>query len=90
MQVWNLHWLARMEGGNIRIAARQGDAELDLTLRPRKPLVLHDQTGLSRKGPRPGQASYYYSFTDLESSGWLKNPGIGKLIPVRGDKLVRS
>lgn len=84
MSVWNLNWFARMDGEKISIAARHGDAELALMLRPRKSLVLHDQNGLSRKGPRPGQASYYYSFTDLETSGQLKTHHIKRLISVRG------
>ncbi|SEM40691.1 Predicted secreted hydrolase [Syntrophus gentianae] len=84
MNVWNLNWFARMEGGQIHIGARHGEAELDLKLRPVKSLVLHGQNGLSRKGPRPGQASYYYSYSDLETTGRLKTAGAGKAVPVRG------
>jgi len=84
MNVWNLNWFARMEDGRIRIIARHGQAELDLQLRPKKPPVLHDRNGLSRKGPRPGQASYYYSLTDLETRGLLKTAGTGETVPVSG------
>lgn len=44
-------------------------AAVRLTLTPRKPLVLQGDDGLSRKGPEPGNASYYYSFTRLRAEG---------------------
>ncbi len=84
MDVWNLDWSARMENGTIRLSARHVDMDLDVTLRPRKPLVLHGENGLSRKGPRPGQASYYYSFTDLETTGTLKTHGLNRPVAVTG------
>ena len=84
MNVWNLNWFARMEQEEIRIRARHGQTELDLTLRPGKPPVLHGQNGLSRKGPRAGQASYYYSFTDLKTAGRLKTAQTGRTVEVRG------
>lgn len=71
MEVWNLDWSAVMEGRTIRLRARTRDMGLDLELTPRKPVVLHGEGGLSRKGPAPGQASYYASFTDLATSGSL-------------------
>lgn len=78
MEVWLFDWSARMEGETIRLAARGAEAELDLILRPRKPVVLHGRGGLSRKGPAPGQASYYASFTDLETRGVLRVAGAGR------------
>ena len=84
MNVWNLEWFARMEGKTIHLNARHAEAELDLELKPRKPLVLHGRKGLSSKGPAPGQASYYYSFTDLETSGTLKTARTGAPVPVTG------
>ena len=36
---------------------------IDLTLDALKPVVLQGDHGLSRKGPTPGNASYYYSYT---------------------------
>ncbi|MDT8342471.1 MAG: lipocalin family protein, partial [Longimicrobiales bacterium] len=41
-----------------------------------KPLVLQGERGLSRKGPEPGNASYYYSFTRLEASGRVRVDGV--------------
>ncbi len=45
------------------IAARE--FALRFTARPTQPLLLQGNAGYSRKGPRPGQASYYYSQPQL-------------------------
>jgi predicted secreted hydrolase len=72
MHVWLLNWMAKMEGEKIRLEARHQGMELSLDLVPRKPLVFHGKNGLSQKGPATGQASYYFSYTDLETSGFIK------------------
>jgi len=69
MDVWLFDWSAAMEDSTIRIHARGADMHLTLELHPRKPPVFHGDGGLSAKGPAEGQASYYVSFTDLESRG---------------------
>jgi len=84
MNVWNLGWSARMEENRISISARHGGMELALELAPRKPLVLQGDRGLSRKGPGKGQASYYYSFTDLATRGTIRTPGAPMPLPVEG------
>jgi predicted secreted hydrolase len=84
MNVWNLGWSAKMRGDRISIRAHHGEMELALDLRPRKPLVLQGERGLSRKGPGKGQASYYYSFTDLESSGTIRTPSLENPVEVQG------
>lgn len=55
---------------------------LELELAPRKPLVLHGTGGYSRKGPEPGNASVYASWTRLAASGTLAIEGRAR--PVRG------
>lgn len=47
-----------------------------LSLAPAKPLVIQGDRGLSRKGPEPGNASFYYSFTRLEASGTVTVDGV--------------
>jgi predicted secreted hydrolase len=74
MDIWLLNWLAKMEGNKIKLEARHQNMELSLVLTPRKPLVFHGQNGLSQKGPMEGQASYYFSYTDLEVKGVIKTP----------------
>jgi predicted secreted hydrolase len=72
LDVWLLDWSARMKTSTIILKARHDQMEVDLSLTPRKPLVFHGQNGLSRKGPGEGQASYYTSFTHLDTEGFLK------------------
>jgi predicted secreted hydrolase len=84
MNVWLLNWMARMEGNRIKLDARHQGMELSLDLVPRKPLVFHGKNGLSQKGPMEGQASYYFSYTDLEAKGFVRTPGSQSSIPVNG------
>ncbi|MHB1194403.1 MAG: lipocalin-like domain-containing protein [Longimicrobiales bacterium] len=53
----------------LRVRAADGDVALDLVLEAGKPRVLQGERGLSRKGPEPGNASYYYSHTRMPTSG---------------------
>ena len=48
---------------------------LSLTLSSQKPVILQGERGLSQKGPKPGNASYYYSYTRLNTTGKIR---IGK------------
>ena len=84
MDVWLLNWSARMKGSGISLEAKSPDMEISLNLTPRKPPVLHGQNGLSKKGPGEGQASYYSSFTDLETHGFLKSQPSASRVVVRG------
>lgn len=73
-RVWIDDWSAHGSGKDgfpVRLAARQGDAGVDLTLVPRKPVVLQGDRGLSRKGGEEGNASYYYSYTRLDARGTI-------------------
>ncbi len=62
-------------GGATRLRAAAQDPasglnlSLDLTLSDLKPPVLQGDRGYSRKGPEPGNASYYVSLTRLASQG---------------------
>ena len=84
MDVWMLNWSARMKNDTIRMEARDKDKFLSLELIPRKPMVFHGQNGLSRKGPIEGQASYYFSYTDLATRGSIRTPLSQTQIPVTG------
>ncbi|HEY0877664.1 MAG TPA: lipocalin-like domain-containing protein [Zeimonas sp.] len=46
--------------------------ELELSFRARTPPLLQGERGFSRKGPRPTQASYYYSRPQLEVRGTIR------------------
>lgn len=59
----------------IEVRAAEGGVALALTLEPVKPVVLQGDDGLSRKGPEPGNASYYYSLTRLAARGTVTVQG---------------
>jgi predicted secreted hydrolase len=63
------------------IAAR--DFALDLRFMPTQPVLLQGAAGFSRKGPRPDQASYYYSLPHLAVSGAISREG--KKLEVQGE-----
>ncbi len=84
MDVRLLDWSARMTGSVIGIKARQNGMELQLELVPQKPIVIHGHDGLSRKGPEEGEASYYASFTDLETKGTIALGNSGPKVAVTG------
>jgi len=74
---WSLEQIAATPL-RLRLRAREGTTHdgdggvpiaIDLTLEERKPMVMHGEQGLSRKGPTPGNASYYYSYTRLRADG---------------------
>ena len=67
--------LVRTPAGVLKTQATGDGFSLDLTLTPTQPLLLQGQEGFSRKGPRPGQASYYYSLPHLKVSGVLSRQG---------------
>jgi len=84
MDVRLLNWSARMHGNTIHIEARHKGMQLSLDLVPKKPVVLHGEHGLSKKGPNEGQASYYYSYTNLQTDGFITLPRSSSSIRVRG------
>ena len=56
----------------IQLSAREDDMAIDLEAHPQKPLVLEGVNGLSRKADGTGDASYYYSYPRMETSGQLR------------------
>ena len=71
-RVWVETWSAQGEGGATRLRAQEGDVAIDLVVSPAKPVVLQGDRGLSRKGPEPGNASLYYSFTRMATRGSVR------------------
>ncbi len=76
--VWLEDWEVIETGpASYRLRARaiteDGQAiAIDLVLKDIRGPVLQGDSGYSQKGPDPGQASYYYSLTRLESSGTVQ------------------
>ena len=58
------------------------DFVLDLAFTPTQPVMLQGEKGFSKKGPRPEQASYYYSIPHLQVSGSVQRGS--RTIEVKG------
>ena len=73
--VWIDDWRLALDGDRYaaRIAAREFG--LDLVLAAAAPPVLQGEAGYSRKGRRPGEASYYYSRPRLAVDGSVARDG---------------
>ncbi len=68
---WNVQWLAHDQ----RLQAVTETFTLDLQLTSLKPPVINGRDGISRKGPRRGEASYYISLTRLQAKGKITLEG---------------
>ncbi len=74
-RVWVDHWTLESHGDDLfplRVSAETEEVGLELLLRSGKPLVPQGEDGWSPKGPEPGNASYYYSFTRLPAEGTVR------------------
>jgi predicted secreted hydrolase len=72
MNVKLSNWTINQEPDNrINLEADATDMLLVLGARPLKPLVLEGINGLSQKSSGTGEASYYYSYPRLSTSGKL-------------------
>ena len=61
--------LVREENGRYQVEMQGNDIGLQLSLTPTQPVLLQGGDGFSRKGPKPEQASYYYSEPHLSVAG---------------------
>ncbi len=68
-RVWLEDWEVAETGGSVRLRAAAGEIALDLTLTDPKGPILQGDGGYSRKGPDPGNASYYYSLPRIATAG---------------------
>jgi predicted secreted hydrolase len=81
-------WSLRREGPadasryRTQVASDNAGFRLELALAGTQPLLLQGDAGFSRKGPRPEQASHYYSQPQLAAQGTLTLDG--RALPVQG------
>jgi predicted secreted hydrolase len=74
-EVWLGPWALQSEGEFFPLALEAHDDGFGVSLRlleGDKPMVLQGERGLSRKSATPGNASYYYSFTRLPTTGEVR------------------
>ncbi len=75
---WSINSVATLPGQSAanssawELYASDADVSLDLRLLPLKKPVLNGQDGLSQKSAQPGNASYHYSVSRLETDGTLR------------------
>jgi predicted secreted hydrolase len=77
-RVWLEDWSVEGEGQTalpMRLRASEGGTAIDLVLDGAKPVVPQGERGLSRQGPEPGNASYYYSLTRMPARGTVRLDG---------------
>ena len=77
-RVWLDDWQAAGPGTSglfpLRLSAADAGFSIELELSALKPLVLQGEGGWDRKGPEPGNASHYYSYTRLAARGSVRTP----------------
>jgi len=74
LNVWIDKWSAESPSataGTQTLQAAEDGIAIQFTVSPVKPPVVHGTNGISRKGSATGQASHYYSFTRLATTGTL-------------------
>jgi predicted secreted hydrolase len=77
-KVWLEDWIAQGESAQglpMHLRAASSRMAIDLHLESLKPVVLQGDKGLSQKGGKPGNASYYYSLTRLAAQGTVRVDG---------------
>lgn len=84
----NLAGKAADAGSHYRARLAAKDFTLDLQFHSTQPLLLQGSNGLSRKGPREEQASYYYSQPQLAVTGSIAIGG--QQLPVQASPHNRA
>lgn len=67
--VWLDNWRVREVNGHHILTATMNKTQLELVLKPTKPIIKQGEDGLSYKDA--GEASYYLSYTRFEANGEL-------------------
>jgi predicted secreted hydrolase len=67
--------LKRSEDGRFHTTVRGKDFTFDLSFAPTEAVLPEGENGYSRKGPKPEDASYYYSMPHLTVSGSVARNG---------------
>lgn len=70
-KVWVDNWHASETEKNIHLFAVENTITIDLALKNSATIVYQGKQGLSRKGPNPSNASYYYSIPRMATSGTI-------------------
>ena len=69
LMVWNEDWSLEGTDNEHVLEAVESGVGIKLQLAPEKKLVVHGQDGISKKGSETGNASHYFSYTRMKTSG---------------------
>jgi predicted secreted hydrolase len=77
-RIWNGNWesLWDLRSGTQTLTATAAEIRFKLRLRPRKPVVINGENGVSQKAAGAGQASYYVSLPRLAVDGTLNGTAV--------------
>ncbi len=74
MDVWMKTARMVLKGDRLLLTYKGDAFSLHMSCRPLIPPILNGDRGLSRKGPQPCQATYYYSLPALKTEGTIQTP----------------
>lgn len=75
LKVWNGDYLIEQKGNELLIESESSEAKLNLELDFSPKSILNGKNGLSQKGEKQGNASYYYSIAKMTGNGKLELKG---------------
>jgi predicted secreted hydrolase len=81
--VWIDRWSLKHTAQSYIAKIAAEDFTFELVLSETQPVLINGEDGVSRKGPQPQAASYYYSLPHMQVSGTLSRKG--RLSRVTGD-----
>jgi predicted secreted hydrolase len=71
LMVWNEDWVLEGKGKVHSLKAIESGTGIELQLVPEKKLVIHGNNGISKKGSEKGNASHYFSYTRMKTTGQI-------------------
>jgi predicted secreted hydrolase len=71
LHVWNENWSLSSEEKTHHLQAQENGIGLNLKLTPIKKRIFHGTDGVSKKGSGEGNASHYFSFTRMQTTGQI-------------------
>ena len=71
LMVWNEDWFLEGKGKMHSLKAMESGTGIELQLVPEKKLVIHGNNGISKKGSEKGNASHYFSYTRMKTTGQI-------------------
>ncbi len=75
LEVWNENWSLTLKDEAHVLTAHDSEIGINLSLLPEKPPVIHGMDGVSVKGEQMGNASHYFSYTRMKTTGTVTLKG---------------